>query len=117
MKKGSGFEKFFKGKEGKRGDAAGFRGNSFGPQAAFFKKELNLSAEQETKLKGIFQEFQTKSKDLRTNNSLSQEQKREQMQSLAKQYMDQGKAVLNADQLKKLNEMTAKRKNKRNKNI
>lgn len=94
---------------GKRGD--------FGQQAAFFKKELNLSADQETKLKGIFQDFQTKSKDIRANNSLTQEQKRAQMQSLAKQYMDQGKAVLNADQLKKLDEMKSKRKDKRNRNL
>lgn len=106
-----------KGKEGKgfakRGDA-GRRGD-FGQQAAFFKQELNLTADQETKLKGIFQEFQSKSKDIRANNSLSQEQKRTQTQSLAKQYMEQGKAVLNADQLKKLNEMKGKRKGGRNK--
>ena len=99
---------------GKKGGEAGGRG-SFGQQAAFFKKELNLSADQETKLKGIFQEFQTKSKDIHSNNSLSQEQKRTQTQSLAKQYMEQGKAVLNADQLQKLNEMKDKRKGKRSK--
>ena len=106
-----------KGKEGKgfgkRGGEAG-RGN-FGQQAAFFKQELNLSADQETKLKGIFQEYQSKSKDIRSNNSLSQEQKRTQTQALARQYMDQGKAVLNADQLKKLGEMKGKRKAGRNK--
>lgn len=107
-----------KGKDGKafgrRGGDFGGRG-SFGQQAAFFKKELNLSSDQETKLKGIFQEFQTRSKDIRSNNALTQEQKRSQMQSLAKQYMDQGKAVLNADQLKKLENLRGKRKDKRNK--
>ncbi|HUC83297.1 MAG TPA: Spy/CpxP family protein refolding chaperone [Flavisolibacter sp.] len=106
-----------KGKEGK-GKSFGKRGGdrgAFGQQAAFFKKELNLSSDQETKLKGIFQEFQTKSKDLRSNNSLTQEQKRTQMQSLSKQYMDQGKAVLNAEQLQKLNSMKGKNKSKRNK--
>jgi Spy/CpxP family protein refolding chaperone len=101
---------------GKRGGDAAKRGNAnFGQQAAFFKKELNLSADQETKLKGIFQEFQSKSKDLKSNTGLSKEQKREQMQSLAKQYMNQGKTVLNADQLKKLEEMKGKRKDKRSK--
>ncbi|RYF85610.1 MAG: hypothetical protein EON98_06120 [Chitinophagaceae bacterium] len=99
---------------GKRGGENGGRGQ-FGQQAAFFKKDLNLSADQETRLKSIFQEFQTKSKDLRTNNSLSQEQKKEQMKLLAKQYMDQGKSVLNADQLKKLDEMKGKHKGRRNK--
>jgi hypothetical protein len=39
------------------------------------------------------------------------------MQSLVKQYMNQGKAVLNADQLKKLDEMKSKRKGKHNKNV
>lgn len=101
---------------GKKGGEAGNRGGAnFGQQAAFFKKELNLSADQETKLKGIFQDFQTKSKAIRANTSLSQEQKREQMQTLSKQYMDQGKTVLNADQLKKLDEMKTKRKGKHNK--
>ena len=103
---------------GKRGGEAGNRGGAnFGHQAAFFKKELNLSADQETKLKGIFQDFQTKSKAIRSNTSLSKEQKREQMQTLSKQYMDQGKTVLNADQLKKLDEMKAKRKGKHNKDV
>ncbi|RYZ27934.1 MAG: hypothetical protein EOO10_11180 [Chitinophagaceae bacterium] len=102
---------------GKKGGEANRGGANFGQQAAFFKKELNLSSDQETKLKGIFQDFQTKSKALRSNTSLSKEQKREQMQSLAKQYMDQGKTVLNADQLKKLDEMKSKRKGKHNKGL
>src|SRR5829696_6355596 len=100
----------------KGGDRAERGGANFGQQAAFLKKELNLSADQETKLKSIFQDFQSKSKVIRENNSLSKEQKREQMQSLSKQYMDQGKTILNADQLKKLEEMKGKRKDKHNKN-
>ena len=110
-------ERKAKGKEGKGKSfekRGGHRGD-FTQQAAFFKKELNLSSDQETKLKGIFQEFQTKSKDIRSNNSLSKEQKRSQMQSLAKQYMDQGKSVLNAEQLQKLQSMKGKHKGKRNK--
>ena len=99
----------------KGGEGANRGGTNFGHQAAFFKKELNLSADQETKLKGIFQEFQTKSKDIRSNTNLSKEEKREQMQLLAKQYMDQGKSVLNAEQLKKLNDIKGKHKGKRNK--
>lgn len=99
---------------GKRGDRRG-NGAEFGHQAAFFKKELNLSTDQETKLKGLFQEFQSKSKDLRANSSLTQEQKRSQMQSLARQYMNQGKTVLNAEQLQKLQSMKGKHKGKRNK--
>jgi Spy/CpxP family protein refolding chaperone len=112
-----------KGKERKEGKGMGKkgrdmdRGDNFGHQAAFFKKELNLSASQETTLKGIFQEFQTKSKELRSNTSLSKEQKREQMQSLSKQYMDKGKAVLNAEQIQKLDQMKTKHKGKNKRNV
>jgi Spy/CpxP family protein refolding chaperone len=112
-----------KGKERKEGKGMGKkgrdmdRGGNFGQQAAFFKKELNLSASQETTLKGIFQEFQTKSKELRANTSLNQEQKREQMQSLSKQYMEKGKAVLNAEQIQKLDQMKTKHKGKNKRNV
>lgn len=101
---------------GKRGAKAG-RGQDFDKQAAFFKKELNLSAGQEAKLKTIFQDFQTKAKDLRANTSLTEEQKREQYRSLSKQYMDQGKTVLNTEQLKKLDDMKGKQKHKLNRNL
>lgn len=95
----------------------GERGGKFGRQEAFFKKELNLTDDQEVKLKGIFQEFQTKAKDLRSNSSLTQEQKRTQMKSLAQQYMAQGKAVLSPEQAKKFDELKSKRWNKRASNV
>lgn len=101
-----------RGQKGEKGKGFGKRGN-MGQQAAFFKKELNLTADQETKLKGIFQEFQTKSKDIRANNNLSQEQKRTQFQSLAQQYMTQGKAVLTPEQAKKFDEMRSNRMSKK----
>lgn len=101
-----------RGRKGEKGKGFGKKGN-MGQQAAFFKKELNLTADQETKLKGIFQEFQTKSKDIRANNNLSQEQKRTQFQSLAQQYMTQGKAVLTPEQAKKFDEMRSNRMSKK----
>lgn len=97
------------GPRGEKGKGFGKRGGNMGQQAAFFKKELNLSASQETKLKGIFQEFQTKTKEVRSNNALSQEQKRTQFQSLAQQYMAQGKAVLTPEQAQKFEELQSKR--------
>jgi Spy/CpxP family protein refolding chaperone len=105
-----------KGKRGEKGKGFGKRGN-MGQQAAFFKKELNLSADQETKLKGIFQEFQTKSKEVRSNNALSQEQKRTQFQSLAQQYMAQGKVVLTPEQAKKFEELKGKHMSKKDRNL
>lgn len=91
----------------------GKRGGKLGGQAAFFKKELNLTTDQETKLKSIFQEFHTKAKDIRSNTSLTKEQKHSQMQSLAQQYMTQGKAVLTPEQAKKFDELKGKRWGKR----
>ena len=109
----------WKEKAGKGEFGQGFnkRGGEFGKQAAFFKKELNLTADQESKLKNIFQEFRTKAQDIRSNSGLSQEQKRSQMQSLAQQYMAQGKNVLTPEQAKKFDELKSKRANKRNSNL
>lgn len=103
--------------KGEKGQGFGKRGGDFGKQAAFFKKELNLTADQETKLKGIFQEFRTKAQGIRSNSGLSQEQKKSQMQSLAQQYMEQGKSVLTAEQLKKFNDLKGKHKNRRSDNV
>lgn len=102
--------------EAKEGKGFGKRGD-MGRQAAFFKKELNLTPDQETKLQGIFQEFRTKSQDIRANTSLSQEQKKEQMHSLMQQYITQGKAVLTPEQAKKFDELKGKRRNKKGNNV
>lgn len=106
-----------KGQKGEKGQAFGKRGGDFGKQAAFFKKELNLTADQESKLKGIFQEFHTKAQDIRSNAGLSKEQKKEQFQSLARQYMAQGKSVLTPEQVQKFNELKGKRKNRKSDNV
>jgi Spy/CpxP family protein refolding chaperone len=103
--------------QGDKGMGLGNRAGNPGAQAAFFKKELNLSAEQETKLTTLFQDFRSKAQDIRSNNNLSQEQKRTQVQSLAQQYMTQGKAVLTPDQAKKFEELKGKRFNRRNSNV
>jgi Spy/CpxP family protein refolding chaperone len=44
-------------------------------------------------------------------------QKKNQVQSLAQQYMTQGKAVLTPDQVKKFEELKSKRMNRRNSNV
>ena len=110
-------EELKKGKDKRKEKGFDKRSDHFRNQAAFFKKELNLSAEQETRLRNIFQEFRTKSQATRSNNNLTQEQKKEQVQSLAKQYMDQGKAVLTPEQLKKFEEMKGKHKRGKNVNL
>ena len=110
-------ERMKQGRKGEKGKGFGKRGGNMGQQAAFFKKELNLSADQETKLRGIFQEFQSKTKEVRSNNNLTQEQKRTQFQSLSQQYMAQGKAVLTPEQAKKFEELKSKRMKKKDRNL
>jgi Spy/CpxP family protein refolding chaperone len=106
----------WKGKSDKRANM-GNRGGNMGAQAAFFKKELNLTTDQETKLKTLFQEFRSKSQDIRANNNLSQAQKRSQMQTMAQQYMAQGKAVLTPEQAKKFDEIKGRRMNRKSSNV
>ncbi len=101
----------------RKGDRAGKSGKGMAAEAAFFKKELNLTNDQESKLTTIFQDFRSKSQDIRSNKSLSQEQKRTQMQALAQQYMTQGKAVLTPEQAKKFDDMKGKRWNRKNRNL
>lgn len=103
--------------KGKNGLGYGKIGGAFGQQAAFFKKELNLTGDQESKLTGIFQEFRTKAQSIRSDNDLTKEQKRTQFQTLSQQYMAQGRAVLTPEQAKKFDEMKSKRKYKRNFNV
>lgn len=104
--------------KGDRGSKAfNKRNGKRGAQAAFFKKELNLTADQQKKITSIFQEFRTKAQDIRSSNSLTQDQKKSQMKSLADQYMSQGKAVLTPEQAKKWEEMKGQRKQRRNSNV
>lgn len=103
--------------KGKMGQGFGKRGGKFGNQAAFWKKELALTADQETKLQTLFQDFRTKAQNIRSNNSLSQEQKKTQTKSLAQQYMAQGKAILTPEQARKFEALKDKRMNKRNSNL
>lgn len=103
--------------KGNKGIGIGNRAGNMGAQANFFKKELNLTADQETKLTSMYQEFRTKAQNIRSNNSLSQAQKKNQVQALAQQYMTQGKAVLTPEQAKKFEEMKSKRMNRRNSNV
>lgn len=98
--------------KGKGGD----RGDRFGQMAGFYKKELNLTADQETRLKGIFDEFRTKAKDLRANTSLTREQQKTQMQTLTQQYTTQAKAVLTPEQAQKFEQLKNERMHKRDRN-
>jgi Spy/CpxP family protein refolding chaperone len=73
------------------------------------KTKLGLTDAQSAKLKANGEEFRNKAKAIRDNNSLSQEQKKEQVKALAQQNRENMKSILTPEQMEKLK---AGRKNK-----
>ena len=68
-------------------------------------KELNITEAQKSKLTAIQSDFKTKREAIKNNNSLTQEQKKEQFKSLAKEHKEQAKAVLTQEQIQKMQEL------------
>jgi periplasmic protein CpxP/Spy len=68
-------------------------------------KRLNLSADQTAKLEPIFADQQQKMQALRSNTSLTQDQRREQAKAIFKETRDQLAQVLTPDQMQQLKSM------------
>jgi len=73
-------------------------------------KELNLSKEQQQKIKSIHQDFKAKVKDLKSSDNITMGDFKKQIKALYQQKESQVKATLNAEQQAKLDEIKAKRK-------
>lgn len=86
---------------GERGDRSG-RGDQM-------KTRLGLSDEQSAKMDANRKEMGEKMKAIRENNSLSDDQKKEQMKELHKKQKENMKSILTEEQLKKLQESKHKR--------
>jgi periplasmic protein CpxP/Spy len=69
-----------------------------GARADMLKQNLGLSDDQTAQVKSIFQDSQTKMEALRSNSSLSQEDRRSQMMSIRKGENDKIEALLTPDQ-------------------
>jgi Spy/CpxP family protein refolding chaperone len=65
-------------------------------------KDLNLTKDQEEKIKKINEEQRTKFEELRSNNSLSDEARREKRMEMMKERTEKVNAVLTKDQQEKL---------------
>jgi periplasmic protein CpxP/Spy len=74
------------------------------------KADLNLSAEQKTKMREIGQSFKGKMSAIKTDASLTQDQKKIQMAEVAKTHQAELKTVLSAEQLAKFEEMKQTRR-------
>jgi Spy/CpxP family protein refolding chaperone len=90
--------------------AQGPGGGKGGPGAMLerAKKQLNLTADQEAKWKAIAEAERAAVADLRADTSVAREDRRAKMMELNKGFADQRRAVLNAEQQAKFDEMRAK---------
>lgn len=90
-------------KEGwKRGNGTAKDANGLsrrgGSQRGNLMQELNLTADQKTKMENLNSEMRTKMQVIRDNSSLNQEQKRSAMQDLVKETQLKRKGILTVDQ-------------------
>lgn len=74
------------------------------------KEELGLTDDQSNKLKQNREDFQVKAKAIRQDQSLSDNQKKEQLKDLAKQQKESMKAILTPEQLEKMKNRNVSRK-------
>ena len=76
------------------------------------KTNLNLTDDQVTKLKAQHSTMQAKAEKIKTNKSLSREQKKEQMMALKAEAKEQHNKIFTPEQLKKKEEMKKNRADK-----
>lgn len=97
-----------RGKDFDKGDRKGKPGE--------FGKDMNLTADQKSKLASINSEFRTKMQALQSNTALSKEQKKEQMKQLQEAHKANLKTVLTQEQIQKMEAGREKGKGKQKKN-
>ena len=84
--------------------------NHFDPdkRAAMLSKQLNLSADQKAKVTDILKSEQSQMESLRSDASVSQEDRHSKMMEIHKSSNEQISALLNPDQQKKWEEIQSK---------
>ena len=97
--------------KGKKGKTKHGRGYGEGKMESMTER-LDLSKEQTEKLKAFRSGNSEKIKNIRSNESLTQEQKKEQMKELMKKQKDEMKSILTEEQLKKMDELKSNRNKK-----
>jgi len=74
-------------------------------RAAMLAKRLNLSSDQQTKVEEILKSEQSQMQSLRSDSSVSQDDRRSKRMDIHKSSNDQIRGLLNEDQQKKWDEM------------
>jgi hypothetical protein len=72
-------------------------------------KELNLSADQQAKMKEIRKDYKSKIESVRNDNALTQDQKKTRLKELMKQQQEQVKMILTKDQIEKMQSLKKER--------
>jgi hypothetical protein len=88
----------------------GHRGGHFDParRTEMLTKQLNLTSDQQTKVQDVLKSEQSQMESLRSDTSLSQEDRRSKMMDIHKTSSDQIRGLLDANQQKKFDEMQSK---------
>ena len=92
-----------------RKEGKGRSGMNHGNRMEKIKSSLNLTDEQVEKMKAEREAFKSKEEAIKNDQSLTADQKNEQLKSLRESKMNSFKSILTPDQLKKLEEMKDKR--------
>jgi protein CpxP len=90
--------------------AAPRRGANIDQRIEQLDKELTLTADQKTKLKGYFEGERKKMQDMRADTSLTREQRQEKMKASREDLNKEMKSVLTADQFTKWEKDADKRR-------
>jgi Spy/CpxP family protein refolding chaperone len=81
-----------------------------GPAKETLAKQLNLNKEQEDKIKASKAELKAKTKEIKANTALTEEQKKAQLKEARKESKKEVDAALTPEQKAKLKELHAKKK-------
>ena len=106
-----------KNKDGKKewkkdGQAKAGKGNRM-QKGQGFQKELGLTVDQQKKMEQMRTDFRNKFSTMRSDNSLTDEQKKAKMQEMRKQQKEQMKSILTPEQIQKMESLRQQR-NKKN---
>lgn len=89
-------------REGKKeGEARGVKGKGM-KRGADMQKELDLTSDQQHKMEQMRTDFRNRFTSLRSDNTLTEEQKKAKMQEMRKQQRDQMRSILTPDQIQKM---------------
>lgn len=95
------------GQTGERGERMGGRRGPMSPEAELKRltAELNLTQDQQDKIKPILEDQQKQMQDLRNDSSLEGQERFSKMREIRKSHMDQVRAILTSDQQTKFDDM------------